>query len=122
MYDTVKMLIESAVMPEVDFITENTQNFKSIREATENEKLANRFTPNKVLVQYYDGKYVVEFSNNLERLMKEYNYSVTEAMEEVARVNQGVIIEECVLIVDESTIEKIDLSDMNFQRFEVARI
>lgn len=120
MYDTVKMLIESTTLPEVDFITENTRNFLSIREATDTEKLATKFTPNKVIVQAYDGKYLIEFSDNLEKLMKEYNYSINEAMEEVVRVNP-IIMEECVVLVDESSIDKIDLSDINFQRFEVAR-
>ena len=47
MFDTVKMLIESSALPEVDFITENTNNFNMIREATENEILCTKFNPKK---------------------------------------------------------------------------
>lgn len=121
MYDTVKMLIESTTLPEVDFVTENTQNFNAIKEASDNQKLAAKFSVRKVGVQSYNGEYVIEFNHNVDRLMKEDNCSLTEAMEKVATYHD-IALEDCVLVVDESVIDRIDLSDMNFQRFSVVRL
>ena len=67
MFDTVKMLIESSALPEVDFITENTNNFNMIREATENEILCTKFNPKKIPVIQYDGKYVIEFTDGADK-------------------------------------------------------
>lgn len=121
MYDTVKMLIESSVMPEVDFIAENAQNFNVIREATAEERINVNFHAGKIPVTHYGDKYVVEFSHNVERLMEDKNISLEAAMDEVARVN-GILVEECILIFDESAIEKIDLSGLNYKKFEVAKL
>lgn len=120
MYDTVKMLIESSTLPEVDFITENTTNFAMIREATENEVLCTKFNPKKIPVVSYDGKYVIEFTDGVDRLMKEQNIGLDEAMEAVAAAND-IQVSECTLIVDESAIDKIDLSGLNFKMYDVAR-
>lgn len=120
MYDTVKMLIESSVLPKQDFVMKNHANFSELREATENEILATRYTLNKVPVTMYDGKYVMEFSNGIEQVMEEYNYDLATAVEEVARTNK-IPVRECVLVVDESAITRVDLSDMNFQLFETVR-
>lgn len=120
MYDTVKMLIESTTLPEVDFITENTNNFNAIREATENEILCTKFNPKKIPVVQYDGKYVIEFSNGVDKLMREQNIELDKAMNIVAAVN-NIQLSECVLIVDESAINKIDLSGLSFKMYDVAR-
>lgn len=120
MYDTVKMLIESSTLPEVDFITENTTNFAMIREATENEVLCTKFNPKKIPVIQYDGKYVIEFADGVDKLMKEQNIGLDEAMEVVAAAND-IQVSECTLIVDESAIDKIDLSGLNFKMYDVAR-
>lgn len=120
MYDTVKMLIESSVLPKQDFIMKNHANFSGLREATENEVLASKFTINKVPVTIYDGKYIMEFSDGIDKVMKEYNYDLATAVEEVARVNE-IPVRKCVLVVDESAISRVDLSDMNCQLFETVR-
>lgn len=120
MFDTVKMLIESSALPEVDFITENTNNFNMIREATENEILCTKFNPKKIPVIQYDGKYVIEFADGVDKLMKEQNIGLDEAMNTIAAVN-GIQVTECVLIVDESAINMIDLSGLSFKMYDVAR-
>lgn len=120
MKDAVKLLIESSTLPEVDFITENTNNFRMLREASENEKLATRLNPKKIPVVRYDNKYIVEFTDGIERLMRDQDITIDEAMEQIANVND-INIAECVLIVDESAIEKIDLSGLAYKLYEVAR-
>lgn len=120
MYDTVKMLIESSTLPVVDFITENTNNFNLIREATENEKLCTKFNPKKIPVVRYDDKYVIEFTDGVDKLMADQNIGLDEAMETIANVN-GIQVTECVLIVDESAINVINLSGLNFKMYDVAR-
>ena len=120
MYDTVKMLIESSALPEVDFITENANNFTMIREATENEVLCTKLNPKKIPVVSYNGKYVIEFTDGVDRLMREQNIGLDEAMEAIAAVN-GIQVTECTLIVDESAIAKIDLSGLSFKMYDVAR-
>lgn len=120
MYNTVKMLIESSVLPKQDFIMENHVNFSMLREATENEKLAAKFTINKVPVSVYDGKYVIEFTDGVERVMENYNYDLHTAITEIARINK-IPVNKCILVMDESTITKIDLSGLNKEEFEVVR-
>lgn len=120
MYNTVKMLIESTVIPQQDFILKNRENFSLLREATDVEKTATNFTINKVPVTRYNNKYVIEFTDGVERVMEQYNYDLSTAVKEIARINE-IDVKDCVLIVDESAISRVDLSDLNCQEFDVAR-
>lgn len=120
MYKTVKALIESAVMPSTDFVVENANNFSKLRPATEKELLSANFNAKKVPVTAYDGRYVIEFSDGVDKVMKNMNLELSEAVEEIARVNR-ISVDKCVLLVDESVIDKVDLSDVIYQKFTVAR-
>lgn len=120
MYNTVKALIESSVLPKQDFIIENTTNFLSLPKASDNVVLATKFTANKVPVVRYADHYVIEFTDGIERVMENYNLDLVGAVKEVARVN-NILVSECVLVVDESAISKVDLSDLDKQNFKVAR-
>lgn len=120
MRDTVKALVESSARPEFDFITENTNTFNNIlSEITEAEKSATRFTAQKVIVTKIaeaaeDGtnEYVVEYSHNLERLMKENDIGITEAMDIIADIN-NIPVEECTVVFDEASIESMDFTKLN---------
>ena len=85
MKDTVKMLVESACVPDLDFATRNTAAFNILDPITESQKMNTTYIPQKVIVvkdPENQGGYLVEFSNNLERLMQDQDVGVIEAMQE----------------------------------------
>lgn len=109
MVDTVKCLLESSVMPEMDFRTKNTANLSILDPITESERTSMTFFPHKVMVQKsVEGGYLVEYANNLERLMYDSDIGIIEAMEMVCDVN-NINMEECKVIFDESCINRIDI-------------
>ena len=113
MKDTVKALLESSARPEHDFITENTINYnKTLEVATEAEIGATKYTAQKVIVtRTTDDKYVIEYSNNLERFMLDSDIGITEAMFIVADIN-NIPIDECTVVFDEQSIASIDFKDL----------
>lgn len=109
MVDTVKCLIESSAMPEIDFRTKNTANLGILDPITEAERTMMQFYPGKVMVQKNpNGGYLIEYANNLERLMYDNDIGIIEAMDLVCDVND-IQMEECKVIFDESCIDKIDI-------------
>lgn len=114
MKDTVKMLVESACVPDLDFATRNTAAFNILDPITESQKVNTTYIPQKVIVvkdPENQGGYLVEFSNNLERLMQDQDVGVIEAMQLVADVND-ISIDECTLIIDESCVDKFDIAKL----------
>jgi hypothetical protein len=123
MKDVVKTLLESSVKPQFDFITENTNAFNSLRVATESENSTKKYNLDKVIVcQTSEGKYVVEFSNNLSRYMKDADVGINEAMERVADHND-INVRECTVLFDESSIDMIDIKSVidGNPKFNIAR-
>lgn len=112
MKDTVKALVESACMPNLDFSTKNRTAFNILDVVSEAQRLNTTYIPQKVIVvKDPEGGYLVEYSNNLERLMKDQDLGVVEAMQLVADVND-LSIDECTLIMDESCVDKIDITKL----------
>lgn len=112
MKDTVKALVESAVTPDVDFITENTVALEMLDVVSEAAANSTTYFPQRVQVMKVPGEgYVVEYANNLERLMRDQNMGINEAMAVVAVVNE-IEVEECTVLFDESCISKIDFKDL----------
>lgn len=114
MKDTVKMLVESACVPNLDFATRNTAAFNILDTITESQRLNTTYIPQKVIVvkdPENQGGYLVEFSNNLERLMQDQDVGIAEAMQLVADVND-ISIDECTLIIDESCVDKFDIAKL----------
>lgn len=108
MKDTVRSLLESAVEPEFDFISKNTAAYNILRPVTESEMMTTQYVPQKVMVLRDGDKYVVEYANNLERLMLDQEMGIVEAMEVVVAVN-NICVDECTVVFDESCINKIDI-------------
>lgn len=109
MKDTVKALLESVAMPQIDFLSKNTASLHILRSVTEAERMTTTFTPSKVMVcKNPDGGYIVEYANNLERLMLDRDLGISEAMQVVADVND-IPVSECTVIFDESCVDKIDI-------------
>ena len=119
MKDTVKVLVESSCVPNLDFASKNRAAFNILHSVTEAQRLNTTYIPQKVIVvKDPEGGYMVEYANNLERLMMDQDIGVAEAMQLVSDVND-LSIDECTLIMDESCIDRIDISklieaDMDF--------
>lgn len=109
MKDTVKCLLEMTLSPDVDFVTENTAALGMLDTITEAARSATAYIPQKVMVQKVPGEgYIIEFANNLERLMLDQDLGIVEAMNIVADVNE-IPIDECSLVFDESCLDKINI-------------
>lgn len=112
MKDTVKALIESACIPDLDFATKNMAAFNILDTVTEAQRINTTYIPQKVIVvKDPEGGYLVEYANNLERLMIDQDLGVVEAMQLVCDVND-LSIDECTLIMDESCINRIDIAKL----------
>ena len=84
MKDTVISLMESAVNPEIDFLTKNVAAFNILESVTESQKVNTTYTPQKVIVlkdPEDTSKYMVEFTGNLEYLMRDQEVGIIEAMD-----------------------------------------
>lgn len=110
MKDTVKAIIESSVLPEVDFLSKNTAALNILDTISEADRRQLAFIPQKVTVMKKPLKegYLVEYSNNLERLMLDENVGIVEAMQMVCDVN-NIAVDECAVVFDESCVNKIDI-------------
>ena len=110
MKDTVKAIIESSVLPEVDFLSKNTAALNILDTVDEADRRQLAFIPQKVTVMKRPLKegYLVEYSNNLERLMLDENVGIVEAMQMVCDVN-NIAVDECAVVFDESCVNKIDI-------------
>ena len=113
MKDTVKSLLESVASPEVNFTVANTAALNMLRPVTESERMTSVYTPERVIVARnpVDNKYVIEYANNLERLMLDQDLGINEAMNMVADINE-IDISECTVVFDDSCINRIDISSV----------
>ena len=96
--------MESAVTPHMDSTTKNRIAFSGLRSISESAADLIRFTPQKVVVDRVGENYVMRYSGNIERLMEDQDMSLREAVECVANMN-GIRLENCVLVLDESSID-----------------
>lgn len=110
MKDTVKAIIESSALPEVDFLSKNTAALNILDTVNEADRRQLAFIPQKVTVMKRALKegYLIEYSNNLERLMLDENVGIVEAMQMVCDVN-NIAVDECAVVFDESCVNKIDI-------------
>lgn len=121
MKDTITQLLEASVIPEENYSMRNKRVMDYIREATAEEKLCTTFPVQKVIVSENNGSYIMEFDNNVERYMKTHRIPLTEAINNIARAN-NINIKDCVLLVNENTLTKIDLSAaLHDTEFDVAK-
>lgn len=121
MKNTVTQLLEGSVIPEENYSMRNNRILNYIREATDDEKVCTTFPVQKVIVSESNGNYIMEFDNNVERYMREQNISLTEAVNNIAYAN-NIKVEDCVLLIKENTITKLDLSvALKRTRFDIAK-
>lgn len=113
MVDTVKSLLENYVDPPTDFITSNTASYNILESVDTMDKMSLVYTAPKVVVVKggYTGKYLVEYVDNLERLMLDQDMGIIEAMNVVADVND-IPIDECAVVFDSSCVDRIDFTKL----------
>ena len=73
------------------------------------------YTPDKVivLVDESTGDYMIEFSNNLERLMHDQNLDMEAAVEAVCAADDISRHATVNILVDESSLDKIDFVNVS---------
>lgn len=110
MVDTVKSLLEFSVTPPMDFITTNTASFNMLESVSDIDNKSLVYTPHKVVVVKGDhsGKYLVEYADNLERLMLDQDMGIVEAMQVVADIND-IPLDECAVVFDNNCVNRIDI-------------
>ena len=109
MVNTAKVMLESETGIAASYVNVNRSIFESFSPLTEAELQLTGYTPEKVCVlDRGDGRYFIEFSGNLERLMQDQKIDIDEAVELVCSENN---IEPCDIgiIFDEAAIEKINM-------------
>lgn len=113
MVDTVKSLLEFSVTPPIDFVAANTASYNILESVDSVDRMSLAYTPHKVVVVKgnHSGKYLVEYVDNLERLMLDRDMGIIEAMNVVADVND-IPIDECAVVFDKSCVGRIDIGQV----------
>lgn len=121
MKDKIIGVCESALGFSPSVLTENHKAYNEVDPLFDDQKRMFKYTAEKVTVDTQDGiDFFIEYSNNLERLMKDQDLSVNEAVEQVCEAND-ILVGSVTIIVDESCIDKVDIKAMS-DTYEVRRI
>ena len=90
-------------------VSENVQAFKELEEASDVQKKFLGMSVDKVAINGTEGDYLIEYSNNIERYIKDQQlFTVEEAMENICDY-YDIKKEECTIVVGEEDIDKIDI-------------
>lgn len=124
--NTALALLESTMIPSVDLSMKNSMDYNRLAQISEaaNQRLG--FIAEKVIVVENPderGTYMMEFSGNLERLMKDQVIDLNEAVNAVAEAN-NISVCDCVVVFDESAKNKIDIGEVISSNadFSIARL
>lgn len=111
MIDTAKLLYESTTISEMALTAfgENTEAYNDLKVLGEEYIQLLGITPEKVIVNATKGNnYLVEYSNNLESLIKDQHVTLEEAIDMIAEENQ-IDRNRIYIVMDESCIEKVNI-------------
>lgn len=113
MIDTITCMLESESKFGVgmQIVTENQMSYNEVQELPRELKNLLGYTVEKVCVAG-DGNdsYYLEYSNNIERYMEDQKiYQIEEAITNIAE-HYGILEEDITIVVDESCIDKLDIS------------
>lgn len=111
MLDTAKILSESATRQEMTLISfgENTIAYNELKLLDENYIQLLGITPEKVVVNVTKGNnYLVEYSHNLELLMRDQHVTLDEALNMVAEENE-IEKDRIYVVMDESCINRVNI-------------
>lgn len=113
MRDKIIGVCESALGFSPMVMTENHKAYNEIDPLLDDQKNMFKYTAEKVTVDTKDNiDYFIEYSNNLERLMRDRNLTVDEAVEMVCEAND-ILVGSVTIVVDESCIDKVDIKAMS---------
>lgn len=127
MTTTAISLLESSMIPNVDLLTKNTMVFNRLNVLSENSVQRLGYIPQKVIVcesPDLESTYLIEFSDNLERLMNDQIMDISEAVNSVAEAN-NINAVDCIVVFRESDLSKINLYEIIQNEsldFSVARL
>lgn len=111
MLDTAKILCESVTGSEMALVAlgENTSAYNELKLLDESYIQLLGITPEKVIVNVTKGNnYLVEFSHNLELLMRDQHVTLDEALNMIAEENE-IKKENIYVVMDESCIHRVNI-------------
>lgn len=108
MRDKLVGVCESAFGFAPSITLENSKALREIEPLSSEERALTGYTVDKVKIDSDSTDYFVEYSNNLERFMKDSGLEFHEAIEEICK-NYDILDESVIIVVDESCINKLDL-------------
>ncbi|MDD3122036.1 MAG: hypothetical protein PHC62_00805 [Candidatus Izemoplasmatales bacterium] len=124
MMDTARLMLESEFTDEtvLNAYGENNTVYGDLMTLSEDHMELMGVTPEKVTVNATKGNnYLVEYTGNLERMMKDQGVeSLEEAVEMVAEANE-IEKERIFIVVDESCIKKINMKKAKELGFQFLR-
>lgn len=111
MLDSAKLIYESVTGSEMALVAlgENTSAYNSLKLLDENYIQLLGITPEKVIVNVTKGNnYLVEYSHNLELLMRDQHVTLDEALDIVAEEN-SIDRENIYVVMDETCINRVNI-------------
>lgn len=111
MQDTAKLLYESVGDTEfkLNSYGDNKSAFIALKQLNEDCQQLMGTTPEKVVVNSTKGgNYLVEFSGNLEKMIRDQRVSLDESIDMVAECN-GIDRGRMYVVLDESAVEKVNI-------------
>lgn len=112
MQDTAKLLYESVGDTEfkLNSYGNNQSAYIGLKQLNETCQQLMGTTPEKVVVNTTKGgNYLVEFTGNLEKMIKDQRVSLDESIDMVAECN-GIDRSRMYIVLDESCVERINIS------------
>lgn len=111
MQDTAKLLYESVGDTEfkLNSYGDNQSAYIGLKQLNETCQQLMGTTPEKVVVNTTKGgNYLVEFTGNLEKMIKDQRVSLDESIDMVAECN-GIDRSRIYIVLDESCVERINI-------------
>lgn len=120
MNDKIVAVAESAFGFAPCVVSENSRVFEEdIKSLSESQRKLIGFTAEKVIVNSDGIDSFVEYTENLERYMKDSGKSLNEAVEDICKQND-LLSESIVIVVDESCVDKLDMTALK-ENYNVKR-
>lgn len=120
MKDKLVTIAESALGFSPVIVSENYKVFEDIEPLTESDRNLLGFNVEKVKVDNNGIDAFVEYTNNLERYIRDSGKTLEEAVEDICREND-LLSDQIVIVVDESCTDKLDMVSLK-ENYNVRRV
>lgn len=122
MQSTVSCLLEAEQSLNITAVTENMKVYDEVQSLDESSKQLLGFTLEKVSIHNDEanGRYLIEYSNNLERYMQDQALSLESAIDNICK-RYTLFESDIAIVVDESCVDKIDMPALvkNFTVYKI---